>query len=146
MNAPSRWCALAALGLSLASAPFARAQDAPAKKRVAILDFEYQTVHQYVYDVFGSDVDIGKGITNMLVTDLVRNGTYSVVERQALDKILSEQNFQQSGRADASTAAQIGKLLGVDAVIMGSITEFGRDDKSIGIGAAPKIGPIKLGG
>src|SRR6185436_6969850 len=84
--------------------------------------------------------------TNMLVTDLVRNGTYTVIERQALDKILSEQNFQTSGRADPSTAAQLGKLLGVDAVIIGAITQFGRDDKSIGIGAAPKIGPVKIGG
>src|SRR5258705_1833699 len=121
--------ALLTLGFTFATAIGAQAQD---KKKVAVLDFEYQTVHQYVYDVFGSDVDIGKGITNMLVTDLVRNGTYSVIERQALDKILSEQNFQTSGRADPSTAAQLGKLLGVDAVIIGAITQFGRDDKSIG--------------
>jgi curli biogenesis system outer membrane secretion channel CsgG len=116
------------------------------KKRVAVLDFEYQTVHQYVYDVFGSNVDIGKGIANMLVTDLVRNGTYSVIERQALDKILSEQNFQTSGRADPSTAAQLGKMLGVDAVIIGAVTQFGRDDKKLGIAGAPKVGPVKIGG
>src|SRR6185436_11159448 len=95
------------------------------KKRVAVLDFEYQTVHSSVYDMFGSDVDIGKGIANMMVTDLVRNGTYSVIERQALDKILTEQNFQTSGRADPSTAAQLGKMLGVDAMIIGAITQFG---------------------
>ncbi len=135
--------ALLTLGLTLTTSLGAQAQD---KKRVAVLDFEYQTVRQYVYDVFGSNVDIGKGIANMLVTDLVRNGTYSVIERQALDKILSEQNFQTSGRADPSTAAQLGKLLGVDAVIIGAITQFGRDDKKIGIGAAPKIGPVKIGG
>src|SRR5262249_21263288 len=45
-----------------------------------------------------------------------------------------------------STAASLGKLLGVNAVIIGSITQFGRDDKKIGIGAAPKIGPVRLGG
>src|SRR3989442_9852818 len=126
--------ALALVAWALAGALTAHAQD---KKRVAVLDFEYQTVHQYVYDVFGSDVDIGKGIANMLVTDLVRNGTYSVIERQALEKVLSEQNFQTSGRADPSTAASLGKLLGVDAVIIGAITQFGRDDKKVGIGAAP---------
>ena len=130
-----------ALGITVISG--ASAQD---KKRVAVMDFEYQTVTTSVYELFGSNVDIGKGITNMLVTNLVRNGTYTVIERQALDRILAEQNFQTSGRADASTVAQIGKLLGVDAVIMGSITEFGRDDKKVGIGIAPKIGPIKLGG
>src|SRR5882672_11177935 len=135
--------ALVALFFTIATAVTASGQD---KKKVAVLDFEYQTVHQYVYDVFGSDVDIGKGIATMLVTDLVRNGTYSVIERQALDKILKEQNFQNSGRADPSSAAQLGKLLGVDAVIIGSITQFGRDDKKLGVAGAPSVGPVKLGG
>src|SRR5438876_5290753 len=134
---------LAILGLLAFVALRAEAQD---KKRVAVLDFEYQTVHSYVYEVFGSDVDIGKGIANMLVTDLVRNGTYSVIERQALDKILGEQNFQTSGRADPSTAAQLGKMLGVDAVIIGAVTQFGRDDKKLGVAGAPSVGPIKIGG
>jgi len=132
-----------ALGLICSTVLMARAQD---KKKIAVLDFDYETVHQHVYDIFGSNVDIGKGISTMLVTDLVRNGTYSVIERQAIDKILKEQNFQNSGRVDPSNAAQIGKLLGVDAVIMGAITQFGRDDKKVGIGAAPKFGPVKLGG
>jgi curli biogenesis system outer membrane secretion channel CsgG len=142
-NSSCRRATLAALILTFTATLSAGAQD---RKRVAVLDFEYQTVHQSVYDVFGSNVDIGKGISNMLVTDLVRNGTYSVIERQALDKILSEQNFQTSGRADPSTAAQLGKMLGVDAVIIGAITQFGRDDKKVGIGAAPKIGPVRIGG
>jgi curli biogenesis system outer membrane secretion channel CsgG len=53
-----------------------------------------------------------------------------VIERNALDKILNEQNFANSDRADPATAAKIGKILGVDAVIMGSITQFGRDDEN----------------
>jgi leader peptidase (prepilin peptidase)/N-methyltransferase len=36
--------------------------------------------------------------------------------------------------SDSWSAAKIGKLLGVDAIIVGSVTEFGRDDKSRGIG------------
>ena len=138
--------AAALLGWSLALVGTLTAQNAPAKKRVAVFDFDYQTVHQFVYEIFGSDVDIGAGITTMLVTDLVRNGTYSVIERQALDKVLAEQNFQTSGRSDPSTAASIGKLLGVDAVIMGAITQFGRDDKSAGVSGRVGVGPVRLGG
>src|SRR5208337_4640275 len=52
------------------------------------------------------------------------------IERNAIDKILNEQNFANSDRVDSSTAAKIGKILGVDAVIMGSITQFGRDDQN----------------
>ena len=61
------------------------AGQAPNRRRVAVLDFDYATVHQWVYDLFGSDVDIGKGIADMLVTNLVRNGTYSVIERKQLE-------------------------------------------------------------
>jgi curli biogenesis system outer membrane secretion channel CsgG len=70
----------------------------------------------------------------MLVEKLVKDGKYSVIERKALDKILSEQNFSNSDRANPATAQKIGQILGVDAIIMGSITKFGRDDKSKSIG------------
>ena len=139
---------LAALG-----APALDAQEAPAsaatsaRRRVAVLDFDYGTVHSYVTDIWGSDVDIGKGIASMLLTELVQNGTYLVIERTQVDRILNEQNLQQEGRADASTAAKLGRLLGVDAIIIGSITQFGRDDKKLGVGGG-KIGfhGIGLGG
>lgn len=134
--------------LSVLAVPaFAQAPaPAPARKRVAVLDFDYATVRSYVADIWGSDQDIGKGIADMLVTQMVRNGTYSVVERKQLDRILREQNFQQSGRADASTAAQLGRLLGVDAIIIGSITQFGRDDKKLGVGGGVRVGGVGIGG
>ena len=134
------------LGLAVGVVMSIAAQEAPAKKRLAILDFEYQTVNSYVYDMFGSDVDIGRGITNLLVNELVKNGTYRLIERQALDQILTEQNFQTSGRGDPSTAARLGKVLGVDAIVIGSITQFGRDDKNLQVGGGARMGPVRLGG
>ncbi len=110
------------------------AQQPPRKKRVAVMDFEYGTVKSAVAAVFGTDQDVGKGISDMLVQKLVQEGKYSVIERKALDKILAEQNFSNSDRADSSTAAKIGKILGVDAIIIGSITQFGRDDKNTTVG------------
>ena len=112
------------------------------KKRVAVLDFEYGTISSSVYQIFGGNVDIGKGVADMIVDRLVKGNTYSVIERKALDKILSEQNFANSDRADASSAAKLGRVLGVDAIIIGSITQFGRDDKqtSVGGGAFGGIG------
>jgi curli biogenesis system outer membrane secretion channel CsgG len=81
-------------------------------------------------------VDIGKGITDMLVEKLVNGGVFSVIERKALDSIVAEQNLSNSDRFDNSSAAKIGRLLGVDAIITGSITQFGRDDKSTNVGGA----------
>lgn len=100
------------------------------KKRVAVLNFDYATVQSNAQAIFGTNVDVGKGISDLLVQQLVTDGKYSLIERNAIDKILNEQNFANSDRVDSSTAAKIGKILGVDAVIMGSITQFGRDDQN----------------
>ena len=117
------------------------------KKRVAVFDFDYGTVQSSVAAVFGNNQDVGKGISDMLVQRLVQGGKYSVIERKALDKILAEQNFSNSERADPASAAKIGKMLGVDAIIVGSITKFGRDDHSTGVGGfGVGRGPFGIGG
>ena len=128
----------------------AMAQPAPAparKKRVAVFDFDYATVHSGVAAIFGQDVDIGKGISDLLVKYLVKDGSYSVIERKAMDKILGEQNFSNSDRANPTSAAKLGKLLGVDAIIVGSITQFGNDTKNTGVGGGGGgLGGFGLGG
>jgi curli biogenesis system outer membrane secretion channel CsgG len=117
------------------------------KKRVAILDFDYGTVHSAVSALFGSDVDVGKGITDLLVKYMVKDGTYSVIERKALDKILAEQNFSNSDRANPTSAAKLGRLLGVDAIITGSITQFGGETKNTNVGGVGGgLGKVGLGG
>ena len=104
------------------------------KKRVAVINFEYSAVQSQLSAIFGTNLDVGKGVADLLVEKLVKGGAFSVIERKAIDKVLSEQNFSNSDRADASSAAKIGRLLGVDAIIIGSITQFGRDDKSVKVG------------
>jgi curli biogenesis system outer membrane secretion channel CsgG len=141
------------LGAACACAT-APAQDAPApaaaagpKKLVTVMNFEYGTVKSYVAQIFGSDQDIGKGISDMLVDKLLKDGKYRLIERSALDKILAEQNFSNSDRADSNTAAKIGKVLGVDAIIIGSITQFGRDDQHTNVGGGGYgLGRFGLGG
>src|SRR5258708_3351065 len=123
-----------ALFLGTASVP-AHSQAAPKRRpRVAVMDFDYATVQTVSAAVFGTNVDIGKGIVDLLVTGLVKDGSYSVIERKALDKLLNEQNFSNSNRADPNSGGKIGKLLGVDAIIVGSITEFGNETKKQGLG------------
>jgi curli biogenesis system outer membrane secretion channel CsgG len=106
------------------------------KKRVAVLNFDYGTVQNSVTAIFGTNQDVGKGISDLLVQKLVEDAKFSVIERNALDKVLAEQNFSNSDRGDPTTAAKIGRVLGVDAIIMGTVTQFGRDDKSTTVGGA----------
>jgi curli biogenesis system outer membrane secretion channel CsgG len=119
------------------------------KKRVAVMNFDYATVQSGVAALFGSNQDIGKGIADILVDKLVNDGVYSVIERKQLDKILAEQNFSNSDRADSNSVAKIARILGVDAIIVGSITQFGRDDKSTAVGGGAASGALNrfgLGG
>lgn len=104
------------------------------KARIAVMDFDYATVQSYSSAMFGSNVDVGKGITDLLIANLVKNGTYSIIERAALDKLMAEQNFSNSDRANPSSAAKLGKLLGVDAIVVGSVTQFGNETKNRNIG------------
>jgi hypothetical protein len=57
---------------------------------------------------------IGNSITS-------RKGV-EVIERMELDRLLTEQFRSLSGLLDVKTAAQIGKVAGVDALIVGSVT------------------------
>lgn len=98
---------------------------ASTKRRIAILPFEYGAVSSSV-----GTYDVGKGIVGLLITKLVNDGTYSVVDRQMLDSILKEQNLSVSDRADPATACKIGKILSVDAIVVGTVTQFGYETKT----------------
>ena len=103
------------------------------KKRIAVVDFE---------DRSGWGHNIGTGLADMLVTELVKSGDFMVVERQELSKILEEQGLGMSGVVTPQSAAQVGQVLGVELMVMGSVTEFG--EKKSGIGGS--IGRLGIGG
>jgi curli biogenesis system outer membrane secretion channel CsgG len=131
----------AALSLSLSvlgAAPIAWSQAAPSatghKPRIAVMDFDYATVKTSSAAMFGNDADVGNGIARFLEENLVKDGRYTLIDRKAVETVMKEQNFSNSDRADPTNAAKIGRLLSVDAILVGSITEFGNEDKHIGGG------------
>lgn len=100
------------------------------KKRLVVMDFDYGTTNSYYTSYRG--VGAAKGISELLINELVNNGTYTVVDRSRLEQALRQQN--RSSNIDAATAAEIGKQLGVDAVLIGTITRFNIDRQSGGGG------------
>ncbi|RKX69192.1 hypothetical protein DRP53_08945 [candidate division WOR-3 bacterium] len=60
--------------------------------------------------------------------ELLKTGRFSLIERNAIDAILKEQEFGVSGVVDPSTAARIGKILGADAVMLTQISRVERDE------------------
>jgi len=67
--------------------------------------------------------DLSDDILNELITRLYNlGGRFNIMEREKYDKIVKEQLRGQAGQIDEATAAKAGKLIGVDAVLTGSIT------------------------
>lgn len=75
------------------------------------------------FDNKGVSKDLGEVVLDKMITALVNKNRFKVIERAQLEKILKEQQLGQSGIIDASTAAQIGKGIGVDGIVIGSVTQ-----------------------
>ncbi|MBN1342648.1 MAG: DUF799 family lipoprotein [Phycisphaerae bacterium] len=90
-------------------------------ERLAVVDLVYK-----------EDPEAGRDIANMIVAELNETGAFAVMERSAVTKILQEQQFGASGMVDTATVTSIGKLLGVDGVIVGEIVAFGANSKILG--------------
>ena len=62
-----------------------------------------------------------KGLTDLLITDLVAWEGVRVVERTRLEDVLKELDFQQTKYVDKATAAKLGKVLNSTYLIYGSM-------------------------
>ncbi len=78
--------------------------------------------------------DIGSGMSDMLVTELLATKKVKVIEREQLKKVMAEQQLGLSGMVTMESAAKIGKLLGCQYIITGSITEYGTSSGGAAIG------------
>jgi curli biogenesis system outer membrane secretion channel CsgG len=114
----------------------------PQKKRVAVFDFDNAAVQGGIRSPFvdTSAPDLGKAAANLLIARLVQDGNVSVIERNAIDKLLAEQNLSNTDRTDPVTAAKLGRVLGVDAIILGTITRYDYADKTTGGGGGARFG------
>lgn len=59
----------------------------------------------------------------------LKTNLYTVVERSQLQKVIEEQNLAVSGAIDDATATEVGKLLGIDVIITGSINNTSTFEK-----------------
>ena len=83
-------------------------------KRIAITEFPYGERFN----------DLSKDIEDRFYTAMIQRGM-QIVERETLTEILAEQAMEWTGLFDLSSAAELGKLLGVEGVLIGSITDQG---------------------
>jgi len=69
--------------------------------------------------------DLSNYILDNLMVNAVNDDVFAVVDRQQLDAIRSELNFQWSGEVSDASAQEIGEMLGAQSIVSGSITTIG---------------------
>lgn len=69
---------------------------------------------------------LGPAIQDWLMEELVKSGTFRVMERKRLNAVFAEQGLSMSGAVDDKTAVAVGKLLGCQLVVLGAVTDFSR--------------------
>jgi len=87
-------------------------------KRVAIIAFDNSSGKVSEYG------DLGGPLRDMLTSDLNLVQNLTMVDRQSLEKLLAEQNLNNSKNFDNATAARLGKLLGAEIIITGTYFEL----------------------
>jgi tetratricopeptide (TPR) repeat protein len=71
----------------------------------------------------------GRIIAAKLSEGIVDAGQFQLLERDKLDRILAERDFNQSGYVDPATVSDL-KLLGVDALIFGVVDAYSVDQQT----------------
>lgn len=108
------------------------------KKRVAVTKFDNKVTGTY------GSWNIGEGMAEQLTTALIKTGRFVVVERQALQDVLGEQELGQSGLIKKETAAKVGQVLGAQIIVRGVVSEF--EQAESGGGGGIGIGGFRIGG
>lgn len=108
---------MGAVSLVLVTAALAAAQDKPT---IAVLDLQDG-------GSIGPDAQdlsrLGVGIAMMLTTEMSRNDRVTMVERDQIQELVAEHRLNLSGMVDASTAAEVGRLLGAKYMLFGAYTD-----------------------
>jgi len=108
--------------------------EAQGKIKIAIWEFENHTEHRYWFSN-----DLGPAARDQIDTEFSENSTlsskFSVIERDKLSLVLKEQGLGASGAVDPTTAAKVGKILGVKYILIGGIDKFSIDNTKGAVGA-----------
>ena len=108
------------------------------KARIAVGDFQVKAA--------GATVAIGDGLREMLLTALFDSNRFIVIERQAIEDVMLEQDLGASGRVNPQTAAPIGQLEGAELLVYGVVSEFDMGTSGGALGFAIPSVPFRFGG
>ncbi|HSS49361.1 MAG TPA: CsgG/HfaB family protein [Thermoanaerobaculia bacterium] len=122
-------CGVALLALLVPTLSSAKGGNGGGEKpRIAVLEFKNKADNQWWYHGGAAAAQ------DVFVTELVKSGKFRVVDREQLEAMMQEKHLTQSGDIDPKTAMKLGKILGVNYLLTGAVTEYGNTDVSGGGG------------
>ena len=68
---------------------------------------------------------VGASIADMVATEILKTYKYELIERSQMEQILQEQSLGVSGVTESVIAMKVGRILGVQGVIVGTVPEYG---------------------
>ena len=105
-------------------ASLTRSPEAPAVHPPAPESRPVRNIAVWDLDPNGVDSATARVVADQITSNLLQKGRFTVLERRRMSDILAEQGFQQSGACDnQGCLVQVGKLLGVDAILAGTVSK-----------------------
>lgn len=92
----------------------------PEIQTIAVIEFDNFSVGKYKEELG----DLSKGLADFFEYDFSKISDLKVVERDKIDYILRELKLAEEGKLDGATAARVGKMLGAQLMVFGSITQL----------------------
>jgi len=92
------------------------------KLRVAVVKFNDRSAY--------GKGRLGGAAQDILTTELARSGKFIMITRQDLDLLQDEQDLARSGMVKSGTGAKSGEIIGVNAIVTGTVSQFGVKQKS----------------
>ena len=137
-----RRIALVALALTALAGPTVVEAQKPV---IAVLPFDNNSIGKDRADYDG----IGKGMQDMLITDMAQNANVVIVERERIQALLTEQNLVKSGAIDPQTAIKLGKMVGAQYMVTGGFMSDGRGTyvltaRAINVERSTIVNPVRL--
>jgi TolB-like protein len=87
------------------------------KRTIAVIEF---------VDLKGNITNFGRFLAEELITRLYQTKKFKVIERQLLNKVIAEQKLSLTGVIEQASAQRLGRLLGVDSIASGTVTDLGK--------------------
>lgn len=84
-------------------------------ENIAVVDFSSR----------GVKIDSASTISDLVRSEISKSGSFRVLERTNMDKVLSEYEFQSSGITNTENAVKAGKILNVKMLVYGSLSKLG---------------------